>query len=116
MHPYPQTPSVRPSHFSLVWQTICILLRSLFRKKFSSFGVNALDVLCTEDAARAQFTELLSTFDAILLNKDSIYPDPFRRLAMSGLVIIATATEKVTDNPFLIFFMDVDLFDTIVQV
>ncbi len=47
-------------------QTICVVLKSIFRKKFSSFGVEVIDVLCKKEQANELFVKLISNLHTIL--------------------------------------------------
>eukprot|EP01119_Soliformovum_irregulare_P000204 TRINITY_DN10147_c0_g1_i3.p1 TRINITY_DN10147_c0_g1~~TRINITY_DN10147_c0_g1_i3.p1 ORF type:complete len:626 (-),score=189.17 TRINITY_DN10147_c0_g1_i3:8-1885(-) len=89
-------------------ETLCILLKSIFRKKFTNFGYDVLGLL-TENDNHTQFKDLLTALQQILRSKDE--KDEFQLLALHLLATIVTAMDNINQNSLIQFFLTPEMFD-----
>jgi hypothetical protein len=93
-------------------ETLAVLMRSIFRKKFNNFGYDVMNILCGIDVADTAFQELLRSVRNVLMGSDV----PLKESALNLLVIIITAVENINQNTLFEYFMITDLFDTFMQI
>ncbi|KAL6073166.1 hypothetical protein QOT17_005133 [Balamuthia mandrillaris] len=113
-----------PHRIAHALETLCILLRNLFRKRFELYHAHAVIVLCpppnSEDEKSSDnkhnigsmgplFTKFLQNLLHILSSER--FTRPFQKLALELLLLLATANDNLRDNPLIPFFMSIDCFD-----
>lgn len=94
-------------------QTLCVLMRSVFRKKFNDFGYDVINILVGFDRAEDVMQRLLETLSGILLGD---YTVSLKNLVLKTLLIIATAADNVSTNTLLEYFMMHSIFDALSQI
>ncbi|XP_047128178.1 armadillo-like helical domain-containing protein 3 isoform X1 [Hydra vulgaris] len=93
--------------------TLCTLMKCVFRKKFSDFGYDVINILIGFDQAEQITQKLFETSSAFLLGDYSV---SLKNLVLKMLLIIVTAVDNVSSNTFLEYLMMFNLFDTLAQV
>eukprot|EP00026_Physarum_polycephalum_P003890 Phypoly_transcript_03907.p1 GENE.Phypoly_transcript_03907~~Phypoly_transcript_03907.p1 ORF type:complete len:759 (+),score=84.53 Phypoly_transcript_03907:28-2277(+) len=93
-------------------ETLSVLMRSIFRKRFNNFGGDVTNILCgSMDKADLIFTDLLRSIQIILETKG---------LNVAGviqlLLVIVTAVDNINQNTLFEYFLKVDLFPTFTKV
>ncbi|EGC34221.1 hypothetical protein DICPUDRAFT_153625 [Dictyostelium purpureum] len=100
-----------PLRLAHIIETLSILLKSIFRKKFNNFGFDILNILCGIENSDQVFTDLIRDLENLLKNPT----DKKTKVGIINLLtIIATATEYINQNTLLQYFMSVDIFDTLI--
>ncbi|KAK5577733.1 hypothetical protein RB653_002680 [Dictyostelium firmibasis] len=93
-------------------ETLSILLKSIFRKKFNNFGFDILNILCGIENSDQVFTDMIKDLEQLL--KNSTIDKKVKISIINLFTIIATATEYINQNTLLQYFMSVNIFDTLV--
>jgi len=93
-------------------EIMSVLLKNIFRKKFSNFGFDVINILCGIDKADTVFPELIKDLALLLKNSD----ETVKILITNLLNIIATATDFINQNTLLQFFMTVDISHTLLEL
>lgn len=94
-------------------QTLCAVMQSLFRKKFNNFGYDVIDILLGFDNASDTMKSMLESVGNVLQGDYSV---SLKNLSLKLLLIIATATDIVSSNTLLEYFMLHDIFHTMAQI
>eukprot|EP01132_Coremiostelium_polycephalum_P009195 gene9195-11270_t len=101
--------TVRLSH---ILETLSILLKSIFRKKFNNFGFDVLNILCGIENADKVFKDLILDLENLLKTAET----KIKVGVINFLNIIATATDFLNQNTLLQYFMVVNIFNSLTDV
>eukprot|EP00047_Mylnosiga_fluctuans_P006394 m.246628 g.246628 ORF g.246628 m.246628 type:complete len:646 (-) comp15117_c0_seq1:116-2053(-) len=96
-----------------VLQTMIVLLSAIFKKKFTQFGFDAINLIMGFDQAEPYMQEFLRTIQTLLKPQA---PAVLRGLALNLLSVIVTATDNINENTLLEYFMVHSIFDSLAQV
>eukprot|EP00111_Clytia_hemisphaerica_P009971 TCONS_00029172-protein len=94
-------------------QTLCAVMQSLFKKKFNNFGYDVIDILIGFDSANDVMQRLLESLGNVLQSDSSV---SLKNLVLKLLLIMATATDNVSSNTLLEYFILNSVFDTLTQI
>ncbi|KYQ94419.1 hypothetical protein DLAC_04715 [Tieghemostelium lacteum] len=97
-----------------VIETLSILLKSIFRKKFNNFGFDILNILCGIENADQIITDLMKDLDRIMA--DQSVELKVKVGVVNLLNIISTATDFINQNTLLQYLMIVDIFPTLMNL
>jgi hypothetical protein len=97
-------------------QTLQILLRGLFEKKFTNFGFDIINLLTGVDKADEIFGDLIQTVCELMAEENT--HQALRTLALNLLLSIATAATNIHQNTLIEYFMInyETVFDSLVQL
>ena len=88
-------------------ETLSILLKCIFKKKFNNFGLDILTILTTNiENADKIFKELIFNIQQLLLKSDDIV---LIQLGIEMLITIVTATDNINQNTLIEYFMMIDI-------
>ena len=94
-------------------QTLCVLMQCVFKKKFSEFGFDVINVLVGFDEAESQMQKLVECCNTFLVGDYSV---SLKNLTLKLLLIIVTAVDNVSQNTVLEYLMINTVFDSLSQI
>ncbi|RDD43523.1 UPF0668 protein C10orf76-like protein [Trichoplax sp. H2] len=94
-------------------QTICALVRSIYRKKLSNFGFDIIDILIGFDESEVRMQNMLHSIQSILLGA---FPVSLQNLSLKLLLILSTGRDNVSQNTMVEYLMLNNLFDCFMNI
>eukprot|EP00794_Sanderia_malayensis_P005630 gene5630-6326_t len=94
-------------------QTLCVLIKAIFKKGYSDFSFDVINILIGFDNADIYLQGMVEKLSAFLLGDYSV---SLRNLVLKLLLIIATAIDNVSQNTLLEYLMLNSVFETITQI
>ncbi|XP_029195478.1 armadillo-like helical domain-containing protein 3 [Acropora muricata] len=94
-------------------QTLCALVRAVYRKRLGDHGFDVINILIGFDAAEAQMQGLLESLHTFLVGD---YPVSLKNLSLKLALILVTATDNVSQNTIVEYIMINSIFEAVIQV
>lgn len=94
-------------------QTLCTLFKCVFKKKFTDFGYDVINVIIGFEEAENAFQRLIDSLCGILVGDYSV---SLKNLVLKLFLILVTAVDNVSSNTLMEYFMMNSIFDTLVQI
>eukprot|EP00118_Oscarella_pearsei_P010758 m.68031 g.68031 ORF g.68031 m.68031 type:complete len:697 (+) comp35483_c0_seq1:52-2142(+) len=104
----------RPIRIINALQTLCALLRAVFRKFASGLaGFDVIDVLVGFGSAESEMQTLIGRISGLLTGD---YAVSIKNLALKLLLVLVTATDNVSENTMLEYVMMNSVFESVVSL
>ncbi|KAL9644948.1 hypothetical protein ABK040_004442 [Willaertia magna] len=97
-------------------QTLCILFKALFTKKWNNFSIRILSLICGFQNADEFFKMLLSRGCSILLKGKEEEDKRVRQMVLALFVILLTGADNINQNAIIDYFTIVDIFEALIYV
>ncbi|XP_065828151.1 armadillo-like helical domain-containing protein 3 [Oscarella lobularis] len=105
----------RPIRVVNALQTLCALVRAVFRKIASGLaGFDVIDVLVGFNAAETEMQSLISRIADFLSGESAAVS--VKNLALKFLLVLVTATDNVSENTMIEYLMMNSVFEAIVAI
>lgn len=94
-------------------QTLCILFKALFKKRWSHFSVDILNIVSGLQNADNYFKQLIQNVSQSISQEKNL---KVKQLGLALFVILLTGHENIHQNALIDYFMLVDVFDCLIHV
>ncbi|XP_077984324.1 armadillo-like helical domain-containing protein 3 [Glandiceps talaboti] len=94
-------------------QTLCALIRGVYRKSLSDHGFDIINILVGFDVAESQMQALIENVNQLIVGDAAV---SLKNLSFKLLLILVTVTDNVSQNTILEYIMLNSVFESIVQI
>ncbi|XP_050395850.1 armadillo-like helical domain-containing protein 3 [Patella vulgata] len=92
-------------------QTLCALIRGIFRKSTGNYGFDIINLLIGFDAADSVMQNLVESINHFLTGD---FPCSLKQFSLKFLLVLITATDNISQNTMLEYIMNNSVFESLI--